>query len=130
MSLDSVTEQIIAGLIVAAVVAAVGLLVRRRRQRRNEEANDDARDAPRPSALDEKAYRLLEAIHDLAGGNPGNYVATVEAAQNAEIPNTTQDLDTILRHLLNNRLLATPYAGLSVVTITPEGTRVVNERRR
>jgi hypothetical protein len=73
---------------------------------------------------------LLEGIYDLAGGYPGRHVDTVKAAENAEIPNTVQDLDPICRYLKNDEgCIDSPYAGFGVVTITPVGIDVVREQR-
>ena len=82
-----------------------------------------------PGGFHSRALRLLEEVCNLSGANPGTYVSTDVAAQNAEIPNTVQDLDPIVRDLLHRGLLKRPYAGLGTVTITPYGISVVNEIR-
>ena len=121
MALDSITEQVIAGLIVLLIAAIAAWLWRR--IRRNNSVKVE------PFSFDEKVYRLLEAIYDLADGNPGNMVSGQEAAQQANIPHTTEDFDPVARHLQNSWLIRAQDVYLEALTITPAGIREIERRK-
>jgi hypothetical protein len=82
-----------------------------------------------PDDFDARAWRLLEAIYDLAGGNPGTMVSGQEAAERANIPHTTEDYDPVARHLRDYQLIIVQGTYLEVITITPAGVSAVKGER-
>ena len=145
MSALSITEEVIAGLIVAAPVAVAGWL-RHRRQNDSGESIDRVRSAvddavaaveaiekPRPvrSSFDEKAHTLLEAFYDLADGNPATFLASQDAAERAGIPHTVQDFNPLALHLRDAGLIKEPgTVGLGLFKITPAGISEVERYRQ
>lgn len=132
MSLDSIAEEVIAGLIVAAILAVVGFVWKRRRS--NEQVSDDAKAAvedfdvaPQLSTFEEKAFLLLKAINDLASGNPGTIVFTDHAAQKAGTT-SVEELDPIVKYLKDERLVDNmKIVHNTHLKITPAGIRVVQQ---
>jgi hypothetical protein len=144
MSAFSITEQVIAGLIVAALVAVVGWLLRSRQNASDESmdrvsrAVDDAvaaveaieKPSPVRSSFDEKAHKLLEAFYDLADGDPAAFLASQDAADKAGIPHTAQDFNPLAIHLRDTGLIQEPgTVGLGLFRITPAGIREVERHR-
>jgi hypothetical protein len=84
---------------------------------------------PYPTTFHEKANRFLKEIHDLAGGDPAQYVDTSEAAERAGITNTAGTINSLCRYLKNEGFIDRPYAGFGVVTITPAGIEAVQQPR-
>ena len=84
-----------------------------------------ARRVPRYST-EEQARQLVEAIYDLAEGNPGQWVAGQDAVDRADIPFTTQDYDSLFRHLEQSGLITTDnLVHNEVCKLTPKGARVM-----
>jgi hypothetical protein len=79
--------------------------------------------------FDARTWRLLVAIYDLAGGNPGKMVSGTEAAERADIPHTTEAYDPVARHLRDSGLLRVQDDHLEVLNITPAGVSTVNRER-
>ena len=80
-----------------------------------------------------KAYRLLEAIHDLAGGDPQTAVLSARISARTGIPNTYRALTTpsmYLKELGLIRTTGTTGTGLvGMFLITPIGIRLVEALR-
>ena len=75
---------------------------------------------------EEQARQLFEAIYDLAEGNPGQWVAGPEAVDRANIPFTTQDYDSLFRHLEQSGLITTDnLVHNEVCKLTPKGASVM-----
>jgi hypothetical protein len=76
-----------------------------------------------------RAYRLLESIHDLAGGDPRMAVLSARMSARTGIPNTYQAFRTPSRYLKELGLIRTTgTAGTGIVgmfLITPTGVRLV-----
>jgi hypothetical protein len=79
--------------------------------------------------FDARAWRLLEAIYDLAGGNPGKMVSGKEAAERANVPHTTEDYDPVATHLRDSGLIRLQDVHLEVINITPAGVSAVKRER-
>jgi hypothetical protein len=127
---DSTTVQVIAYLIAAAMLAVVVLLLTRRRTNDAKAALEDFDVAPHPSPFEEKAYTLLEAIYDLAGGDPTTYVDISEAAERAGLANTAGNINPVCRFLKNDEgYIDRIFAGWDVITITPTGIKAVRQQR-
>jgi hypothetical protein len=75
--------------------------------------------------FDARTWRLLEAIYELANGNPGVMVSGQEAAERANIPHTTEDYDLVARHLRDSGLITAQEIHLEVLNITPAGVSTV-----
>ena len=123
-------------LVVALLIALGNRLGRylRERKRRREVENKFSGQAPPVSSvrrverhsMEERAYKLLGAIYDLAEGNPGQWVAGPEAVERAGIPFTTQDYDSLFRHLKQSGLITTDnLVHNEVCKLTPKGARVM-----
>ena len=83
------------------------------------------RRVPRYST-EEQARLLFEAIYELAEGNPRRWVAGSDAVERAGIPFTTQDYDSLFRHLKQSGLITTDnLVHNEVCKLTPEGARVM-----
>ena len=81
-------------------------------------------------SLEEQAYKLLEAIYDLAEGNTEQWVAGAEAAKRAGIPFTTQDYDPLFRCLKQSGLIATDNLVYNeFCKLTPKGIRIMEQVR-
>jgi hypothetical protein len=63
----------------------------------------------------------LEAIYDLAGGNPAKLVRAEEAAERANIPHTTEDYDPVARYLRDSGQITVQGEYLEGINITPAG---------
>ena len=78
-------------------------------------------------------YRLLEAIYDLADGDPRTIVASVKVAARTNLPHTFREFYPLARHLKGLGLIQTSSAaGVGIVgmfRITPTGIRVVEAGR-
>ncbi len=78
-------------------------------------------------------YRLLEAIYDLADGNPRTIVTSAKVAARTNLPHTFRDFYPLARHLKRLGLIQTASAaGVGIVgmfRITPTGIRVVEALR-
>lgn len=126
---DSTTVQVIAYLIAAAMLAVVVLLLKRQRTNDAKAAVEALHVGPQPSTFDEKAILLLEAINDLAGDNPGTIVFTDHAAQKAGIT-TVEELDPIVKYLKDERLVDNmKIVHNTHLKITPAGIRLVQQRK-
>ena len=68
-----------------------------------------------------RAWRLLEAIYDLAGGNPGKLVSAKEAAQRANIPHTNEEYDPVARYLRDSGQITVQGDYPEGINITPAG---------
>ncbi len=120
--------------LLAALISGLRWYNRRRKQRREAKALftnvapppvASVRRVPRYST-EEQARQLYEAIYDLAEGNPGQWVAVPEAAERASIPFTTQDYDSLFRHLKQSGLITTDNLVYNeVCKLTPKGIRVM-----
>lgn len=125
---------LIALTLLAAIISGSRRYSRRRKQSREVEklfSNTalppvaSVRRVPRYST-EEQARQLFEAIYDLAEGNPGQWVAGPEAVRRAGIPFTTQDYDSLLRHLKQSGLITTDnLVHNEVCKLTPKGARVM-----
>jgi hypothetical protein len=80
-----------------------------------------------------KAYRLLDAIHDLAGGDPQTVVLSARVSARTGIPNTYQAFTSASRYLKGLGLIRTTgTTGTGIVglfLITPTGVRLVESLR-
>lgn len=80
-----------------------------------------------------KAYRLLEAIHDLAGGDPQKAVLSARVSARTGIPNTYRAFtspSTYLKELGLIRTTGTTGTGVvGMFLITPTGIRLVEALR-
>ena len=76
-----------------------------------------------------RTWRFLEAIHDLADGNPGKMVGSDEIAERANIPHTTEDFNPVAMHLRDSVLIREQGVGLQVFNITPAGVSKVKQGR-
>jgi len=80
-----------------------------------------------------RAYRLLEAVHDLAGGDPQTAVLSARMSARIGIPNTYRELSVPSRYLKEPRLIRTTgVTGTGLVgmfLITPTGIRLVEALR-
>ena len=124
-------------LIALALLIALGnrlvRYIRERKRRREVENKFSGQVSPISSvkrvarhSLEEQAYKLLEAIYDLAEGNPGQWVAGAEAAERAGIPFTRQDYDPLFRYLKQSGLVTTGNLVYNeVCKLTPKGVRVM-----
>lgn len=106
---------LIALTLIAALISGLRWYSRRRRQRREVEklfSNPvslpvaSVRRLPRYSN-EEQARQLFEAIYHLAEGNPGQWVSRQDAEDRVNIPLTTQDYDSLFRHLEQSGLITT-----------------------
>ena len=125
---------LIALTLLAALIGGLRWYSRRRKQRR--EAKEPfsnlatpplayVRRVPRYST-EEQARHLFEAIYDLAEGNPGRWVAGSDAVERAGIPFSTQDYDSLFRHLKQSGLITTDdLVHNEVCKLTPKGARVM-----
>ena|SRR5215207_3966184 len=129
------------GLLVTLLVCALlialgkrlGRYIRERKQRRELENKFSGQAPPVSSvrrvarhSLEEQAYKLLEAIYDLAEGNPKQWVAGAEAAKRASMPFTTQDYDPLFRYLKQSGLITTENLVYNeFCKLTPKGIRVM-----
>lgn len=78
--------------------------------------------------FDTRAYRLLEAVYDLSGGNPVQPVGGDKAAEKAGIPFTTEGYDPLVHHLTKNELVDfMGTVGTNLLRITPEGIRFIEQ---
>ena len=125
-------------LVVALLIALGNRLGRylRERKRRREVENKFSGQAPPVSSvrrverhsMEERAYKLLGAIYDLAEGNPEQWVAGAEAAERAGIPFTMQDYDPLFRYLKQLGLVTTGNLVYNeVCKLTPKGVRVMEQ---
>jgi hypothetical protein len=81
----------------------------------------------------QEEYRLLEAIYDLADGDPQTIVASAKVAARTNLPHTFLDFYPLARHLKGLGLIQTSSAaGVGIVgmfRITPTGIRLVEALR-
>ncbi len=143
MSALSITEQVIAGLIVVAIAAAAGWLWHRR-QNDSDESMDRVRSAvddavaaveavgeQHRSSLARRAYPVLEAIYEMTEGNTGLYMDAHKIAKQAGIPYTAHGFDPLVRYLLDARLIQEPRTNIyNLYKITPAGIREVESHRQ
>ena len=126
--------MLIALTLLAALISGLRRYRRGRKQRREAEklfSNSvpppvaSVRRVPRYST-EEQARQLFEAIYDLAEGNSGQWVAGPEAVKRAGIPFTTQDYDSLFRHLKQSGLITTDnLVHNEVCKLTPKGAKVM-----
>ena len=80
-----------------------------------------------------KAYRLLEAVHDLAGGDPQTAVLSARISARTGIPNTYRAFRAPSRYFKELGLIRTTgKTGTGIVgmfLITPTGIRLVESLR-
>jgi len=80
-----------------------------------------------------RTYRLLEAVHDLAGGDPRTAVLSARVSVRTGIPNTYRAFTSPSRYLKTLGLIRTTGAtGTGVVgrfLIIPRGVRLVEALR-
>ncbi len=80
-----------------------------------------------------KAYRLLEAVHDLAGGDSQTAVVSTRISARTVIPNTYRAFSSPSRYLKGLGLIRTTgTTGTGIVgmfLITPTGIRLVESLR-
>ena len=113
MSLDNITEQVIAMLIGAAVLALVGSLIHRYR-------------------FGKRTQRLLEVIYDLAEGDPDAIVDSREVVSRAGITHTRKDFGKLLYSgVIRERGATFTEQGVRFAeySITPAGIRKVEQNR-
>ena len=79
--------------------------------------------------FDARTWRLLEAIYDLADGNPGKMVSSRKAAEKANVPHTTEDYDPVARHLRDAGQITVQGTYFEVINITPAGVSTVKRER-
>jgi hypothetical protein len=79
--------------------------------------------------FDYKAFRLLKAIYDLAGGSPGVPVGGADAAQKAGIDYSWEEYNPLVAHLEAREWVDSMgiVGGGVMLRITPEGVREVEE---
>jgi hypothetical protein len=76
----------------------------------------------------EQAYQLFEAIYDLAGGDPEQWVAGPEAAERAGMPFDTQDYDLSFRYLKQSGLVTTEnLVHNEVCKLTTQGAKAMEQ---
>ena len=113
----------------------LGRYLRERKRRREVESKLSGQAPPVSSvrrvarhSMEERAYKLLGAIYDLAEGNPRQWVAGAEAAERAGIPFTMQDYDPLFRYLKQLGLVTTGNLVYNeVCKLTPKGVRVMEQ---
>jgi hypothetical protein len=80
-----------------------------------------------------KAYRLLEAIHDIAGGDPQTTVLSARVSASSGIPNTYRAFTSPSRYLKDLGLIRTTgTTGTGIIgmfQVTPTGIRLVESLR-
>jgi hypothetical protein len=80
-----------------------------------------------------RAYRLLEAIHDLAGGDPQTAVLSARISARTSIPNTYRAFTSpsgFLKELGLIRTTGTTGTGIvGMFLITPAGIRLIESLR-
>ena len=79
--------------------------------------------------FDARAWRLLEAIYELAGGNSGTLVRGKEAAERANIPHTTEDYAPVARHLRDSGQITVQGEYPEAINIAPAGVSTVRRER-
>ena len=134
--IDVAVPLLIALTLLVTLISGLRWYSRRRKQKREEEklfSNQasppvaSVRRVPRYST-EEQACQLFEAIYDLAEGNPGQWVAGPEAVERAGIPFSTQDYDSLIRHLKQSGLITTDnLVHNEVCKVTPKGARVMEQ---
>jgi hypothetical protein len=125
---------LIALTLLAALISGLRWYNRGRKQRREVEQLFSNQASPSVASVrrvprysnEQQARQLFEAIYDLAEGNPGQWVAGPEAVDRAGIPFTTQDYDSLFRHLEQSGLIITDnLVHNEVCKLTPKGARVM-----
>lgn len=125
----------IALVLLIALGNRLGRYIRERKRRHDVENKFSGQTPPISSvkrvarhSLEEQAYKLLEAIYELAEGNSGQWVAGAEAAERAGIPVTRQDYDPLFRYLKQAGLVTTGNLVYNeVCKLTPKGVRVMEQ---
>ena len=77
--------------------------------------------------FDYKAFRLLRAIYDLAGGSPGVPVGGADAAQKAGIDYSWLEYSPLMSYIEGRVNSMDIVEGGVMLQITPEGAREVEE---
>ena len=79
-------------------------------------------------SMEEQASQLLRAIYELAGGNPGQWVAVAEAAERADIPFTATGYYPSFQYLKQSGLITTDNLVYNeVCKLTPNGIRIMEQ---
>jgi hypothetical protein len=120
-----------------ALVSGLGWYIRGRKHRKEVEAKFSNQAPPISSikrvarhSIEEQAFKLLEAIYELAEGNPKQWVAGAEAAKRAGISFTTQDYDPLFRCLKQSGLITTDNLVYNeFCKLTPKSIRVMEQVR-
>ena len=76
---------------------------------------------------EEKHWRFLKVVYDLTNGDPEHGVATAQVAQIANIPYTIEDAFAVSRELRNAELIKETGPLGTVVSLTDDGKRFVEE---
>ncbi len=76
---------------------------------------------------EEKHWRFLRVVYDLTNGDPEYGVATAQVAQTANIPYTMEDALAVSSELKNAGLINETGPLGSVVSLTDDGKRFVEE---
>ncbi len=74
-----------------------------------------------------KHWRFLRVVYDLSNGNPEYGVAIAQVAQTANIPYTLEDALAVSRELRNAELINETGPLGTIVFLTDEGKRFVEE---
>jgi hypothetical protein len=131
--MDFFVTLLVALAVLVALVSSLGWYIRGRKQRREEKKFSNLAPPPMSSvrrvprhSTEEQAYRLFEAIYELAEGNPEQWVAGPEAAERAGIPFTPQNYDPLFRYLKQSGLITTEnLVHNQVCKLTLKGVRVM-----
>jgi hypothetical protein len=131
--MDFFVTLLVALAVLVALVSVLEWYIRGRKQRREEKQFSNLAPPPMSSvrrvprhSTEEQAYRLFEAIYELAEGNPEQWVAGPEAAERAGIPFTPQNYDPLFRYLKQSGLITTEnLVHNQVCKLTLKGVRVM-----
>jgi hypothetical protein len=84
-------------------------------------------DVGRSEVPEEKHWRFLRVVYDLTNGDPEYGVETTQVAQIADIPYTIEDALAVSRELRNAELINETGPLGTIVSLTDDGKRFVEE---
>jgi hypothetical protein len=100
----------------------------RQKEKQNEVAyNRGGVEVRRLEVPEEKHWRFLRVVYDLTNGDPEFGVETTQVAQIAEIPYTIEDALAVSRELRNAELINETGPLGTIVSLTDDGKRFVEE---
>ncbi len=76
---------------------------------------------------EEKHWRFLRVVYDLTNGDPEHGVETAQVAQIANIPYTIEDALAVSRELRSAELIKETGPLGTIVSLTDDGKRFVEE---